>query len=250
MSGHSHWASIKHKKQATDAKKGKAFSKVSKLLMAAAKDGGPDPATNIKLQFAIDQAREVNMPKDNVERAIKKGAGGGEGVQLESTFYEGFGPAGVAIMLEAITDNRNRTVSEIRKIFETRNGRLGEVNSVRYLFERKGLFTVSASAYKEDEILNAALESGAGDAELAGDVFEITCDPKDFIAVKKKLTDKGIKLKSAELTYVAKDYIPINDKEEARKILDMMDALEDHEDVQTVYTNFDIPEEVVRILKP
>jgi YebC/PmpR family DNA-binding regulatory protein len=236
---------IKHKKQSSDAKKGKEFSKVSKLLMSATREGGADPANNLKLQYAMDRAREVNMPKDNVERAIKKGLGGTEGLQLETVFYEGFGPAGIALMVEAITDNRNRAVSEIRKIFDTRGGRLGEVNSVRRLFVHKGFFNIPAGSLKEDEVLNIALEAGADDAELVGNVFEITCDPKDFATVKKFLKAKGLELTSSEITYVPKEYVPISHKNEGRKILDLMENLEDHDDVQNVYANFDIPEEII-----
>jgi len=245
MSGHSHWATIKRKKESCDAKKGKEFSKVSKLLMSAAREGGADPANNLKLQYAMDRAKEVNMPKDNVERAVKKGLGGTEGLQLETVYYEGFGPAGIALMVEAITDNRNRAVSEIRKIFDTRGGRLGDVNSVRRLFDRKGFFTIPAGSLKEDEVLNIALEAGADDAELVGSVYEITCDPKDFGSVKKFLKDKKLELATSELTYVPKEYIPISNKNESRKIIDLMEALEDHDDVQNVFANFDIPEEII-----
>lgn len=245
MSGHSHWASIKHKKKASDAKKGKAFSKVSKLILTAVKEGGTDPNTNLKLQYAIDKAREVNMPKENVERAIKKASGDSEASKLENVMYEGFGPAGVALMAEAITDNRNRTVSEIRKVFETNGGRLGEVNSVRRFFDRKGFFTIPQGSHKEDDILNAALEAGADDAELVDEVFEISCDPKNFESVKKSLKEKNLELKTNELTFVPNNYIPVSDKESGAKILKLMETLEDHDDVQSVYANFDIPGEIM-----
>jgi len=245
MSGHSHWASIKHKKQESDAKKGKEFSKIARVLMTAARDGGADPTTNIKLQVAIDQAREVNMPKENIDRAIKKGAGGDPESRLESATYEGFGPAGTAFLVDTITDNRNRTISEIRKIFDTKGGRLGEVNSVRRLFNRKGFLTVPGNAYKEDDVLNAALEAGADDAQLVGDLFEITCDPKDFETVKNYLKGKNFKLGSAEITFVPTNYVPVQDKNESRKILELMESLEDHDDVQKVYANFDIPDAII-----
>lgn len=245
MSGHSHWATIKRTKESNDAKKGKEFSKVSKLLMSAAREGGVDPDNNLKLQYAMDRAREVNMPKDNVERAIKKGAGGTEGQILETVYYEGFGPAGIALMVEAITDNRNRAVSEIRKIIETRGGRLGDVNSVRRLFERKGVFNIPKGTLKEDEVLSIALEAGAADAELVDDIFEITCDPKDFAIVKKFLKGKGLELATSELSYIPKEYVPVKTKNDARKILDLIEAIEDHDDVQGVYANFDIPDDLI-----
>lgn len=246
MSGHSHWATIKHKKQASDAKKGKAFSKVAKLIMLAAREGGADPANNIKLQYAMDKAREVNMPRDNVDRAIKKGAGGDqEGSKLESVMYEGFGKAGVAVMAEALTDNRNRTVSEIRKIYETKGGRLGEVNSVKRMFERKGFFVIPKGSNQEDAVLTAALEAGASDAELIDDIFEITCDPKDFDSVRKALKAKGFELKTSEIVYQPVNYVPVNDREDGRKLVELVEALEDHDDVQNVYANFDIPDNIM-----
>lgn len=241
MSGHSHWSSIKHKKQATDAKKGKYFSKATRLIMVAAREGGPDPDKNIKLQYAIEKAREVNMPNDNIDRAIKKGSGELGGAQLESVMYEGYGPAGIAIMVEALTDNRNRTVSEIRKIFETRGGTLGESNSVRWMFDRKGFITIPKDNIKEDEVLTAALDVGADDAALAGEAYEITCGQQETEQIKQALIKKGFKPKSAEVIYLPKNYIGLSQSDSAR-IIALMDALEDHDDVQNVYANFDITE--------
>ncbi|MFH1227675.1 MAG: YebC/PmpR family DNA-binding transcriptional regulator [Planctomycetota bacterium] len=241
MSGHSHWSTIKHKKGAADAKKGKEFSKAVRLLMVAARDGGSDPSKNIKLQYAMDKARSVNMPAENVERAIKKGAGELEGVRLESSMFEGYGPKGVAIMVEVLTDNRNRTTPEIRKIFDGRGGSLGGANSVSWMFERKGLLTIPAAKINEDEIITIALEVGADDASLSGDIFEIICAPDQMENIKKSLAAKGFTPQTSEVTYIPKNYISL-DKDSGQKILALMEALEDQEDVQNVYANFDIPE--------
>jgi YebC/PmpR family DNA-binding regulatory protein len=241
MSGHSHWSTIRHKKGAADAKKGKAFSKVARLLMVAARDGGSDPSSNSKLQYAMDKAREVNMPADNVERAIKKGAGELEGVRLEDAIFEGYGQHGIAIMVEALTDNRNRTTPEIRKIFESRGGSLSSANSVSWMFERKGLITIPAANVNEDDLIALALDIGADDAVQAGDVFEVTCPPDQLAKVKKALTDKGYKLQTADATLIPKNYITLSG-EAAQKIMTLMELLEDHEDVQNVYANFDIKE--------
>ncbi len=243
MSGHSHWAGIKHKKKAADAKKGKMFSKVSKLIMGAAREGGGDPNMNHKLQYAVNKAREVNMPKDNVEKAIKKGTGELAGVNLINITYEGYGPKGVAIMVETLTDNRIRTISEIRKIFETKGGNLGSTNCVSWIFERKGFFAIE-NKMPEDELLNLAIEAGADDASLVGDVFEITCGPKDFEKVKAALKEKKLTPKTAEITLVPKNYITLN-AEDGRRVLELTEALEDNDDVQNVYANFDIPEELL-----
>jgi len=242
MSGHSHWASIKHKKGATDAKKGKEFSKVARLLMVAAREGGVDPKSNSKLQYAMDKARAVNMPSDNVDRAIKKGAGELDGVILETVVYEGYGPGGAAIMAEALSDNRNRTSSEIRKVFELHNGKMGGSNSVNWFFERKGVITIIADKTQEDAILSTALDAGAEDVTSEEDTFEITTDPKDIEKVKTALKQKGFTHKTADITLVPKNYVTLN-KHDGEKIIRLMEALEDHDDVQNVYSNFDIAEE-------
>ncbi|MFH1230548.1 MAG: YebC/PmpR family DNA-binding transcriptional regulator [Planctomycetota bacterium] len=242
MSGHSHWSSIKHKKGLTDAKKGKEFSKVARLLMVAAREGGADAKTNFKLQYAIDKARAVNMPNDNVDRAIKKGAGELEGVNLETVVYEGYGPGGAAIMAEVLTDNRNRTSSEIRKAFELHNGKLGASNSVNWFFERKGVITIPADKTKEDAIMTTALDAGAEDVTFEGDTFEITTDSRDIEKVKTALKQKGFTHKTADITLVPKNYVTLS-KHDGDKIIKLMEALEDHEDVQNVYSNFDIAEE-------
>jgi len=214
---------------------------VARLLMVAARDGGSDPDTNIKLQYAMEKARSVNMPAENVDRAIKKGAGELEGVRLESTIFEGYGPNGVAIMVEVLTDNRNRTTPEIRKIFDARGGSLGSANSVSWMFERKGLITIPAAKASEDEIIGVALDVGADDASLAGDIFEIISSPDQMENIKKSLIAKGFTPQSAEITFIPKNYISLN-KDAGQKIMGLLEALEDQDDVQNVYANFDIIE--------
>ncbi|MDI6733256.1 MAG: YebC/PmpR family DNA-binding transcriptional regulator [Planctomycetota bacterium] len=242
MSGHSHWSSIRHKKGAADAKKGKEFSKMARLLMIATRDGGSDPKTNVKLQYAIEKARSVNMPNDNIERAIKKGAGELGTAKMETVVYEGYGPGGAAVMVETLTDNRNRTASEIRKIFELNNSKLGEANSVNWFFERKGVIHIPAESVNEDLLLGEALDSGAEDVRLEDDVFEVITDPKDTEKVKDTLKQKGFNYKIVEITFIPKTYITLN-KTEGGKIIKLMEILEDNDDVQNVYSNFDIPEE-------
>ncbi|HLD36116.1 MAG TPA: YebC/PmpR family DNA-binding transcriptional regulator [Planctomycetota bacterium] len=242
MSGHSHWSTIKHKKGAADAKKGKAFSKMARLIMVAARDGGSDPKLNIKLQLAIEKARAVNMPNENVERAVKKGAGELDGVILETVVYEGYGPGGAAVMAEALTDSRNRTAPEIRKIFEHHNGKLGESNSVNWFFERKGIISIPSEKIKEDDLITAALDAGAEDVRNEGDVFEVVTDPREVEKVKAALKQKGFAYTTGEATLVPKNYVTLS-KSDGEKIIKLMEALEDNDDVQNIYSNFDIAEE-------
>jgi YebC/PmpR family DNA-binding regulatory protein len=244
MSGHSHWATIKHKKGAADAKKGKAFSKIARLIQLAAREGGGDPDMNVKLQYAIDEAKAVNMPRDNIDRAVKRGTGEIAGAILETVTYEGYGPGGVAIMAEALTDNKNRTASEVRKIFEGSGGNLGGANCVGYLFHRKGTITIPVSAAGEDQMMSDVLDSGAENMETSGDAYFITTAPADFESVKKALSKK-YKLRSSQLTLLAKDMMKVDD-EIGRKALHLMEALDDSDDVQNVYTNFEIPESLVK----
>src|SRR5262249_43703294 len=208
MSGHSHWATIKHKKGAADAKRGKQFSKLSRAIIIAARHGGGDPEMNLKLRYAIEKAREVSMPKDNIERAIKRGTGDLEGATLEEITYEGYGPGGVALLVDVLTDNRNRTNSEIRKIFERAGGKMGSAGSVAYQFERKGLFSVNAADTDEDTLLSLALDAGADDMKRSGTTFDITCDPHIFAQVKEALTKAGLKLVVSEITQVPK--VPVD----------------------------------------
>jgi YebC/PmpR family DNA-binding regulatory protein len=244
MSGHSHWATIKHKKGAIDAKRGKMFSKLSRAIIIAARHGGGDPEMNLKLRYAIDKARQVSMPKDNIERAIKRGTGEVEGVTFEELTYEGYGPHGVAILVEVLTDNRNRTASEIRKIFERGGGKMGSAGSVAYLFKHKGVISVDASTTDEDTLMGIALDAGAEDLKKSGSTFDIICDPSAFSPVQEALEKNSIKPLAAELSQVAS--VPADvDNETGKKVLRMMEALDDHDDVQNVYTNANISEQMV-----
>jgi YebC/PmpR family DNA-binding regulatory protein len=243
MSGHSHWATIKHKKGAIDAKRGKLWSKLSRAIIIAAKNGGGDPNMNLKLRYAIDKAREVSMPKDNIERAIKRGTGDVEGLVFEEITYEGFGPGGVAVLVEVLTDNRNRTNGEVRKIFERGGGNMGSAGCVGYLFERKGLFSVDVGM-DEDELMGIALEAGADDLKRSGSTYEITCDPTQFNKVQEALQKAGVAAGNAEIAQVGK--VPVDvDAETAKKVMRLMETLDDHDDVQHVYSNVNLTEEVL-----
>jgi YebC/PmpR family DNA-binding regulatory protein len=245
VSGHSKWSSIKHKKGAADAKRGKLFSKLSRAIIVAAKEGGPDPAGNLALQNAIEKARSYSMPKDNIERAIARGSGQeADAAAFETILYEGYAPGGVALLVEALTDNRNRTASEVRHLFSKHDGNLGESGSVAWLFERRGLVLVDGSA-DEDELLLAAAEGGADDVALDGSTYQVTAAPESLTAVREAVEDAGFAVDSAELTMVPKTTIEVEDESAAKKILRLIDALEDNDDVQEVYANFDIPERVL-----
>lgn len=245
MSGHSHWAGIKYKKAAADAKRGKVWSKVARMIIVAAKAGGGDPAANLSLRYAIDKAKAANMPKDTIEKAIKKGTGEIEGVSFEEVLYEGYGPSGIAIMVEALTDNRNRTTPEIKRLFEKHNGSLGTSGCVNWMFSKKGLITVTADQADEDELLEIALAAGADDMQNTGRVYEITCEPSAYEELRKTLREKEIPTEVAEISMVPQNTIAINDAAAATKIISLMEALEDHDDVQNTYSNFDIPDEVI-----
>jgi YebC/PmpR family DNA-binding regulatory protein len=244
MSGHSHWATIKHKKGAIDAKRGKQFSKLSRAIIIAARHGGGDPEMNLKLRYAIDKARSVSMPKDNIERAIKRGTGETEGATFEEITYEGYGPGGVAIMVDVLTDNRNRTASEIRKIFERAGGKMGSAGAVSYLFERKGLFSVNAAGTDEDTLMGIALDAGADDLKRSGSTFDISSDPAHFSAVQEALKKSGITPVTAEITQIPKAPVDV-DPETGKKVLRLMEALDDHDDVQNVYSSVNVTEELV-----
>ncbi len=247
MSGHSKWSNIKHRKGRQDAARGKLWSKISRAIIVAAKAGGGDPDSNLTLRYAIEEAREANMPKDTIKNAIKKGTGELASESYEEVTYEGYGPGGVAFMVPCLTDNRNRTAPEMRKIFEKSGGQLGGTNCVAYMFESKGSLVVEASKTSEDALMEIALEAGADDVALDGEFFEITCDPTAFGAVKQALADKGIEIVSAEIAMVAANTVEL-DVEKARKAMNLMETLEDHEDVQKVYSNFDIPDELMEEL--
>jgi YebC/PmpR family DNA-binding regulatory protein len=244
MSGHSHWATIKHKKGAIDAKRGKLWSKLSRAIIIAAKNGGGDPNMNLKLRYAIDKAREVSMPKDNIERAIKRGTGETEGITFEELTYEGFGPGGVAVLVDVLTDNRNRTSGEIRKILERTGGKLGSAGNVAFMFERKGTFAIESSAVAEDRLMEIVLEAGADDLKQAGGTFEVTCDPAAFNQVREALSKNSIATLSAEITQLPKAARDV-DIETGKKVMKMMEGLDDHDDVQNVYTDMNLSEELV-----
>jgi YebC/PmpR family DNA-binding regulatory protein len=244
MSGHSHWAKIKRAKGAVDAKRGKLWSKLSREIIVAAKHGGGDPAMNLKLRYAIDKARAVSMPRDNIDRAIKRGTGEIAGQVFEEISYEGYGPGGVALLVEVMTDNRNRSASEIRKIFERGGGKMASAGAVAYLFERKGVITVPSSAADEDTLMGIALDAGADDMKPVGDTFEITCDSAAFGTVRAALDAKKLTPLAAEIHQVAK--VPVDaDTETGLKVLRLMDALDDHDDVQQVYANMNVTDEML-----
>jgi YebC/PmpR family DNA-binding regulatory protein len=244
MSGHNKWSSIKHKKAATDAKRGKIFTKLIKEITVAARMGGGDPNANPRLRLALINARTENMPKENVERAIKKGTGELEGVSYEEVTYEGYGPGGAAVMVESLTDNKNRTVAEVRHCFTKCGGNLAAAGGVAYLFEKKGDITVSKSAVDEDRLMEVALEAGAEDVRDEGETWEVICAPADFEAVRTAIEAAEIAIVEAEITMLPASYTPLEGKE-AEQMVRLMDMLEDNDDVQKVYTNADIPEEMV-----
>ncbi len=244
MSGHSKWSSIKHKKGAADAKRGKIFTKIIKEITVAARIGGGDPNANPRLRQAIANGKQVNMPQDNVTRAIKKGTGELEGVHYEEISYEGYGPGGVAIMIDAMTDNKNRTVGELRSLLGKNGGHIGENGCVAWIFEKKGLIVIDAADQDEDDLMELVLEAGADDLLKEDDRFEIKTTVENFEAVRKALEDKGIEMEFAEITRLPGNTVEVNEKK-GRQLLRLMDLLEDHEDVQKAYSNFDIPEEVM-----
>jgi YebC/PmpR family DNA-binding regulatory protein len=247
MSGHSKWSSIKHKKGAADAKRGKLFSKLSRAIIVAAREGGPDPDANAALAVAIQKARDNSMPKENIERAIARGAGAtSDGdAAFDTVTYEGYGPGGVAVFVEVLTDNRNRAASDVRHIFARNDGNLGTSGAVAWLFERKGVVVVPADAVDEDELVLAAADAGAEDVALDGSSFQVTTAPDDLATVRAALEAAGVPFDSAELTMLPKSTVSIDHEGTARKLLRLMDALEESDDVQAVYANFDIPEGIL-----
>jgi YebC/PmpR family DNA-binding regulatory protein len=246
VSGHSKWSSIKHKKGAADAKRGKLFSKLSRAIIVAAREGGPDPAANLALQNAIEKARSYSMPKDNIERAIAKGSGAdAESASFETVVYEGYGPDGVAVLIEALTDNRNRTASEVRHVFAKHDGNLGATGGVAWQFERRGVVLVDAGGVDEDELLLVAADAGADDVELDGQTFQVTSAPEALRAVRQALEAAGYAIESAELSMVPKTTVAIADEATAKKVVRLVEGLEDVDDVQDVYANFDIAEAIL-----
>ena len=246
MSGHSKWSTIKHKKGAADAKRGKLFSKLTRAIIVAAREGGPDPAANLALQNAIEKARSFSVPKDTIDRAIAKGAGTDEDASTyETVVYEGYGPAGVAVLVEALTDNRNRTAGEVRHTFSKNDGNLGTSGAVAWLFERRGVVLVPAEGVDEDELTLAAAEGGADDVSLDGSTFEVVCAAEELGSVRAAIEEAGFEIENAGLTMIPKTTVGVEDESDAKKILRLIDQLEDSDDVQDVYANFDIPERVL-----
>jgi YebC/PmpR family DNA-binding regulatory protein len=246
VSGHSKWHSIRHKKGAVDAKRGKLFSKLTRAIIVAAREGGPDPDNNLALQNAIEKARESSMPKDTIERAIMRGAGtDADAEAYEQVTYEGYGPNGVAVLVEALTDNRNRTAADVRHVFAKNDGNLGTSGAVAWLFERKGVLIVPADSVDEDELTLVAADAGAEDIVREESSFQVTCAAEDLASVRRALEQAGVQIESAEITMLPKTTVRIEDEAAARKLLRLMETLEENDDVQDVYANFDIPEGVL-----
>ncbi|HEX6763118.1 MAG TPA: YebC/PmpR family DNA-binding transcriptional regulator [Gaiellaceae bacterium] len=246
MSGHSKWSSIKHKKGAADAKRGQLFSKLSRAILVAAKEGGGDPANNLALQNAIEKAKSYSMPKDNIDRAIAKGSGAdADADAFETIVYEGYGPEGVALIVEALTDNRNRTAADVRHLFAKHGGNLGATGAVAWQFERRGVVVVAAGGADEEELLLVAADGGADDVEVDGSSFQVTSAPESLVAVRTAVEQAGFTIEAAELRLVPKTTVSIADEAKARQVMRLVDALEENDDVQDVYANFDIPERVL-----
>jgi YebC/PmpR family DNA-binding regulatory protein len=244
MSGHSKWASIKHKKAVVDSRRGAEFSKLARAIMVAARDGGGDVDGNPTLENAVRKAKEGSMPKENIERAIAKGTGeGGDADAIEAVLYEGYGPGGVAILVEALTDNRNRTGADVRHAFSKNGGSLGEPGSVAYLFDKKGTIVIDADRYSEEDLM-PAVDAGAEDITTDEDVFEVICEPADFAAVRRALEAAGVEMQSAEMAYRPSILVPIDDAQ-AAKLMKLIEVLEELDDVDAVHANFDIPAEVL-----
>lgn len=248
MAGHSKWANIKHRKAAQDAKRGKIFTKLIREIMVAARLGGGSPEANPRLRAAIAAARAENMPKDTIERAIKKGTGEIEGETYEEITCEGYAAGGVAVLVEAMTDNRNRTISELRNIFSRNGGNLGEAGCVAWMFEKKGLIIFPKDKYSEDEIMEVALEAGADDVKDQGDQIEVITSVADFSAVKQAFDDRSMEYSLARITMIPQTTIRIEDLKQAQQVIKLMETLEDHDDVQNAYANFDIPDELLKSL--
>lgn len=242
MAGHSHWARIKRAKGVVDARRGRVWSKLARAIIVAARQGGGDPDANLSLRYAIDAARDANMPKDTIERAIKKATGELAGASYEELLFEGYGPGGAALLCSALTDNRNRTAPEIKKIFETNGGRIGATNSVARLFRKRGVFLIAADQTDEDTLTGIALETGVDDVKSLGEAFELTCDPAVFGQVRQALEAAGIKPESAEVSMVASTQVTLQGAE-AERMMKLIESLEDHDDVQAVHSNFELSDE-------
>jgi YebC/PmpR family DNA-binding regulatory protein len=244
VSGHSKWASIKHKKAALDAKRGKVFSRVTKEIIVAARSGGPNPEMNARLRTAIDSAKAANMPAANIEKAVKRGSGELEGVSYEEVTYDAYGPGGVAILVQILTDNKNRTASEMRTILSRKGGNIAGVGAVSWIFHKKGVIRISREKADEEHLFLVATEAGAEDFRSEGDAYEVICAPEDFEQVKKKLHENEVEWDLASITFVPKSTVRVEGRE-AQQVLALVEELEDHDDVQNVYSNFDIPDEIL-----
>jgi YebC/PmpR family DNA-binding regulatory protein len=245
VAGHSHWANISRKKSLIDAKRGKLWSKLAKAIIVAAKHGGPDPDANLRLRYAIDAAKAVSMPKDNIQRAIRTGTGEIKGGDLEESLYEGYAAGGVAVLCEILTDNKNRTAPEVRKIFEMCGGKLGATGCVAYLFQRKGAVRVPQMSCSEDRLMELAIEAGADDVKPAGDRWEVICEPSAMMDVIAALQGAGIAVESNEIVRIPTNSVDVDDVDTARRVLQLMERLDDHDDVQSVAANFNIPDEAM-----
>lgn len=245
MSGHSKWSTIRRKKEKADAKRGRIFTKLIKEITVAARAGGGDPESNARLRTAIANAKAENMPADNIDRAIKKGTGELPGTHYEETHFECYGPGGVAVLIDVLTDNKNRTTAEVRHIVTKHGGSMGESGSVTWMFHQKGLIHIEKDDIDEDQLLEVSLDGGAEDVSLQGDIYEIVMDPSHFDSVKALLEEKGYRVLKAEVTKAAQSTIKMKDKKSAEKIIGLMEALEEHEDIQNVYANFDIPDDII-----
>ena len=248
MAGHSKWHNIRHKKAKMDAKRGQLFTKLLREITVAAKQGGGDPEFNPRLRIAIEKAKKANMPIENIERAIKRGTGELEGVTYEEVVYEGYGPEGVAIIVECLTDNRNRTTSEVRHLFSKHGGNLGSSGCVSFLFEEKGVITVPKDSISEEDLFEKAVEAGAEDVVTEEEHYEVRTEPKDLYSVKEELEKAGVVIEKAQLTRIPTTTVEIKDSETAQKLIKLLDALEDSDDVQKVYSNFEMSDELMKQL--
>ena len=247
MSGHSKWATIKRKKGANDAARGRLFTKSIKEITIAARSGGGEPVNNPRLRLAIQSAKAINMPADNIKRAIQKGTGELPGVSYEEITYETYAPGGTALLINVVTDNKNRTVSELKHLLSRNNGKLGEIGSVAWMFEKKGVITVAKEQLTEDDVMSVALDAGADDLKTLDDIFEVYTSPESFEVVRKAIEDKAMKIESAQIQMMAKDNVKVEGKE-AEQLLKLMEVLEEHDDVQNIYSNFDIDDKLLATL--
>ncbi|MHB0912828.1 MAG: YebC/PmpR family DNA-binding transcriptional regulator [Armatimonadota bacterium] len=248
MSGHSKWHNIRLRKGKQDAERSKVFTKIAREIIVAAREGGGNPDANLRLRMAIQKGRENSMPADNIKRAVQRGTGELEGANYEEVTYEGYGPGGVAIMVQCLTENRNRTVAELRTIFSRNGGSFGESGCVAWMFDPKGMISVAKSATDEESLMLAAIDAGAEDIRTEGDTFEVLTAPEDLASVRQAIADAGIKYESAELTMIPKNTVNVSEEKEANQVVRMMDQLEDNDDVQQVHANFDIPEELLQTM--